>query len=118
MLKEINDTIEIQVVGRKLYNLYSLLEEKKCYKLEHWHLTSANSSEQHLWIKSPISPLILPNHFQVVKMRYCYWFCFLDVTDISKKNFVQILQNFEIYKWTLKLSPCKKLAKNGFCKIL
>ena len=35
MLKEINDTIEIQVVGKKLYNLYSLLEEKKCYKLEH-----------------------------------------------------------------------------------
>ena len=58
MLKDSNETIEIRIVGKKLY---SLLKEKKYCKLEQ-HLTSANTSEQHLWLMSPISPL-LSNHF-------------------------------------------------------
>ena len=39
MLKNTNDTLEIQIVGKKLY---SLLEEKKCYKLEHLMITAFN----------------------------------------------------------------------------
>ena len=44
MLKDSNETIKIRIVGKKLY---SLLKEKKYCKLEQ-HLTSANTSEQHL----------------------------------------------------------------------
>ena len=39
MLKDSNDAIEIQIVGKKLYKL---LEEKKCYKLEHLMITAFN----------------------------------------------------------------------------
>lgn len=72
MLKDSNNTIEIRFIGK---NQYSSPEEKKCYKLEHLMITTFNS-EQHLWLKSPISHLMLPNHFQVSKMRYCYLYCY------------------------------------------
>ena len=39
MLRDSSDTIEIQIVGKKLF---SLLEEKKCYKLDHLMITAFN----------------------------------------------------------------------------
>ena len=49
VVKDSNSTIKIQTVGKKLY---SLLKQKTCYKLEHLIITP-NTSEQHLWLKSP-----------------------------------------------------------------
>ena len=95
VLKDSNDIVEIQIVGKKLYNL---LEEKKCYKLEYLMIIAFNQCK---YLRTTTMTKITNTTLDVVELLPSYkndvlLFCFLEVNDTLNEKFVQILQNFQI----------------------
>ena len=52
MLKDSNNTISIQIVGKELYGLL----EEKCYKLEHLMITAFN---EHKYLRTTLMTKII-----------------------------------------------------------
>ena len=100
ILKDSNDSFEIQIVGKKLY---SLLEEKKYYKLEHPRITAFNQCK---YLRT--TPMTKINNITLdVAEPVPSWenkvllICFLDVTDTDTSK---LLGRFcKIFKFRIEL---------------